>query len=253
MGEYYGVTVTCDGWTRPTRQSIINFKVNCDGRTIFLQSVDASSEKKDAKYIYNLLKEVAKDVRVKNVVQIVTDNGRNVKKSRERLMTNRMYHLFWTPYASQCIDLMLKDMGNLKAVKSVVEKARQVTTYVYNHGFALNLLRTKCGGHLVSPWLTRFVTNYITLKSFEMKKSGLRSVFALDEWFNWDGSNSQGGKAAQATIASEKFWDDLKKVVRILDSIVNILKLVESQKKPTLPIIWAAIEMMKMEVDVVYR
>ena len=58
----------CDGWTGPTKLSIINFMVYSKGSTIFLKSVDASDKIKDNKYIYGLLKGVIKEVGEANVV-----------------------------------------------------------------------------------------------------------------------------------------------------------------------------------------
>ena len=64
----YGYTVMCDGWTEPTKLSIINFMVYSKGSTIFLKFVDASDQIKDNKYIYGLLKDVIKEVGETNVV-----------------------------------------------------------------------------------------------------------------------------------------------------------------------------------------
>ncbi|XP_042490145.1 uncharacterized protein LOC122070102 [Macadamia integrifolia] len=244
----YRVTIMCDGWTGPTRKSIINFMVYCDGRTIFLTSSDASKERNDVKYIYKLLKDVVEEVGIQNVVQIVTDNGSNYKKARIKMMNNPRFQLFWNPCAAHCIDLMLKDMGKLKIVHTVVERARQVSTFVYDHEFSLNLLREKCRGDLVRPGLTRFATNYIALQSFESKKVCLRSMFASKEWFGWREAGSAGGREAQATISSKEFWRQLGKVVKILTPIVGVLKLGDSAFKPTLPSLWAAITMMKENV-----
>ncbi|XP_042477658.1 uncharacterized protein LOC122059016 [Macadamia integrifolia] len=194
--DSYGVTRICDGWTGPKRKFVINFIVYYDGRTIFVKSIDASKERNDAKYIYKLLKEVVKEVGIKNVVQIVTNSGSNYKKARLKMLNNPRFQLFWTPCVAHCIDLMLKDMGKLKIVKIVVERARQVSIFVYNHGFSLNLLREKCRGDLVKPNLTRFATNYITLQSFESKKVGLRSMFTSEEWFGWREAESLGGREA---------------------------------------------------------
>ena len=71
----YGFTIMCVGWTEPTKLSIINFMVYSKGSTIFLKSVDVLDKIKDNKYIYDLLKDVIKEVGKANVVQIVTDNG----------------------------------------------------------------------------------------------------------------------------------------------------------------------------------
>ena len=61
-GETYGCTIMCDGWTGPTKLSIINFMVYSKGSTIFLKSADASDKIKENKYIYGLLKDVIKEV-----------------------------------------------------------------------------------------------------------------------------------------------------------------------------------------------
>ena len=71
----YWCTIMCDGWIDPTKLSIINFMEYSKGSTIFLKFVDASNRIKDNKYIYGLLKDVIKEVREANVVQIVIDNG----------------------------------------------------------------------------------------------------------------------------------------------------------------------------------
>ena len=84
--KIYGCTIMSDGWTRPTRLSIINFMAYSKGSTMFLKSVDASNKIKDHKYIYKLLKNVIKEVGVDNVVQIVTKNGSAFMKARKVLM-----------------------------------------------------------------------------------------------------------------------------------------------------------------------
>ena len=60
--ETYGCTIMCDGWTGPTKLSIINFMVYSKGSTIFLKSVDVSDKIKDNKYIYGLLNDVIKEI-----------------------------------------------------------------------------------------------------------------------------------------------------------------------------------------------
>ena len=102
----YGCTIMCDGWTNPTKLSIINFMVYCKVSTIFLKSVDASDNIKENKYIYDLLKDVIKDVGEANVMQVVTDNGSAFVKAGKLLM--KKYNLYWTPCATHCIDLIFK-------------------------------------------------------------------------------------------------------------------------------------------------
>ena len=81
----------CDGWTDPTKLSIINFMVYSKGSTIFLKFVDASDKIKDNKYIYGLLKNVIKEVGEANVVQIVINNGSTFVKAGKLLMKKYNY------------------------------------------------------------------------------------------------------------------------------------------------------------------
>ena len=136
-----------DGWTEPTRLSIINFMVYSKGSTVFLKSVDAFNNIKDHKYIYKLLKNVIKEVGVDNVVQIVIDNGSTFVKGEKVLMKN--FNLYWTPCASHCIDLMFEDVEKRLSVADVIRNARNITNFIYNHGWLLVEMRKYCGGDIV--------------------------------------------------------------------------------------------------------
>ena len=91
----YGCIIMLDGWTRPTKLSIINFMVYSKRTTVFLKLVYASNYIKDHKYIYELLKTIIKEVGKENVVPIVTDNESAFMKVRKQLM--KKYNLYWTP------------------------------------------------------------------------------------------------------------------------------------------------------------
>ena len=175
----YGCTIMFDGWTGPTKLSIINFMVYSKGSTIFLKSVDASDKIKDNKYIYGLLKDVIKEVGETNVVQIVTDNGSGFVKAGKLLM--KKYNLYWTPCAAHCIDLMFEDIAKRATVSELITNARKITNFVYNHGWLLAKVRKVCGGDIVRPGATRFATNYIALESLLKKRADLKKIFISDE------------------------------------------------------------------------
>ena len=124
-----------DGWTRPTRLSIINFMAYSKESTVFLKLVDASNNIKDHKYIYKLLKNVIKEVGVDNVVQIAIDNGSAFVKVGKLLM--KKFNLYWTPCAAHCINLMLEDIGKRPSIVYVICSARKITNFIYNHGWLL--------------------------------------------------------------------------------------------------------------------
>jgi hypothetical protein len=50
----FGVTLMCDSWTGPTKMSVINFLIYCNGVTWFHKSIDASGKSQDANYLYRV-------------------------------------------------------------------------------------------------------------------------------------------------------------------------------------------------------
>ncbi len=212
----YGITIMCDGWTSTTRKQIINFMVYCDGRTIFLKSIDASNVIRDHRYLYKQIMEVIKQVGLSNVVQIVTDNGSNFKKAGEKIMSK--YPIYWTPCAAHCIDLILKDFGRTKLVEKTVREAKVVTNFIYNHSYLLAFMRSPecCGGDLIRPGVTRFATNYIALQSIIDKRSGLKYMFNSQVWYKYHESDTPIGRKINSIINSQTFWEDAQKIVSIM-------------------------------------
>lgn len=63
--------------------------------------------------IYSLINKVVDSVREENIVQIRTDYGSNFKIAARMLMEKRT-KLFWTPFASHCINLIMEEIGRKK-------------------------------------------------------------------------------------------------------------------------------------------
>ena len=170
----------CNGWTSPTKLSIINFMVYSKGSTIFLKSIDASDKIKDNKYIYGLLKDVIKEIGEANVVQIITNNGSTFVKAGKLLM--KKYNLYWTLCAAHYIELVFENIGKKSYCFGIDYQCTKITNFIYNHGWLLAKMRKVCGGDLVHPRATRFATNYISLESLLKKRAGLKKIFISNEW-----------------------------------------------------------------------
>ena len=115
MWQQNGVTIMCDGWTSGTQTQLINFLVHSVAGCVFVKSVDASEHRRTAKCIYNLMDKVVESVGEEHIVQIVTENGANFKAAGKMLEKKR-HHLFWTPCATHCIDLIMEEIGRKKKI-----------------------------------------------------------------------------------------------------------------------------------------
>ena len=79
---------------------------------------------------------------------------------------DRYPSLFWTPCTTHCIDLMLEDMGKIPFIKEVIDQARSIPKFIYNHAFVLSLMRRHTKNReLKRPAITRFSTTFINLQS----------------------------------------------------------------------------------------
>ena len=96
-----------NGWTDGKGRTLINFLVHCPRGTMFIKSIDGSTYVKDATLLCELMEGFIQDIRVHNVVQIITDNAaNNVVVGRMIMEGDVDSTLFWTPCVAHCIDLM---------------------------------------------------------------------------------------------------------------------------------------------------
>ena len=72
------------------------------------------------------------DIGIKHVVQIITDNGSNYKKACLDF-TTKYPHITWQPCAAHTINLMLKDIRRFPDVAEVVDSAKRICIFFYNH------------------------------------------------------------------------------------------------------------------------
>ena len=80
--------------------------------------------------------------------------------------------MFWCPCAAHCIDLMLKDTGNMKQIKVTLDQENMITRFIYNSLKVVNLMKmfTK-DKDLLHPRITRFATDSISLDEMESRIS----------------------------------------------------------------------------------
>lgn len=217
---------------------MINFLVNSPEGTYFLESVDASSECQDARMIADLLERRIVDVGIGNVVQVVTDNGANYKAAGKILM-ERIPTLYWSPCACHCVDLMLEDIGKLKAFKKPIVRGRRVTNFIYRHGRILALMRKVTGGDLVRPAATRFATSFLSLKSLVKHKQALRSLFTSQTWVKNKLAKTQAGLNVQDIVLSAEWWHAVEDCLRASAPLIRVLRIADGDETPAMPEITA--------------
>ncbi|KAI0526896.1 hypothetical protein KFK09_002489 [Dendrobium nobile] len=243
-----GVTIMSDGWSDIRHRSIINFLVNNPYGTVFLKSIDASSFVKDAQLLFEMLDEVVEEVGDALVVQVVTDNASAYKAAGRMLMEKRP-HLYWTPCAAHCIDLMLERLGQLPQHKSAILKAKFVSKFIYNHSWVLSLMRKFTDKEIINPAVTRFATAYLTLQRFKELRQPLEAMFASEEWDKSSWAKKQEGKHVKKIVMKDdSFWRSTNYALKTTRPLVNVLRMVDGERAPAMGFIYEAMNRAKEDI-----
>ncbi|XP_073038171.1 uncharacterized protein [Primulina eburnea] len=217
---------------------------------VFHSSVDCSNKTKTDDFILSLLNKVIDEIGEENVVQVVTDSEGANKAAGAKLMMERP-HLFWSPCAAHCLDLILEDVGKMEKVKKCIEKAKQITSFIYNSDKLVNLMKTFTNDReLLKPGITRFATEFISIESLVRHTSDLKRLYTSAEWEEIN-NTSRRRKIAQKTvniIMDARFWKRARDVCAAMEPLVKVLKLVDQDKKPTMSIIYEAMDRAKLAI-----
>ena len=116
--------------------------------------------------------------------------------------------LFWTPCAAHFLNLMLEDMGKMSFIKEVVNQARTLTKFIYNHAFVLSVMRRfKRNKELLHPTITRFSNSFISLQSILQSQFELKEIFVYDEWCDCAFNLRRDGTAIAKLMYINSFWE----------------------------------------------
>jgi hypothetical protein len=236
-----------DGWTDIQQRHLINFLANSPVGTYFIGFVDASSEIANANMLADLLEKQIMKVGKEHVVHVITDNGANFKAAG-RILMDRISHLFWTPCAVHCLDLLLENIGKIKEFNTCINMAKKISRFLYKHGRLHSLMREKLGGDLIRPGVTRFATSFLTLASMYKHKSKLQGLFVSDEWNRSKFALVKEGEQAENIVLSVSFWQTLENCLRASQPLLIALGIVDSDETLAAPEIMAAMDKAKATI-----
>ncbi|GJR00911.1 hypothetical protein Tco_0523895 [Tanacetum coccineum] len=248
--QKYRCSIMSGFWTDGKGRYLIKNLVNCPTGMIFLKSIDASEYVKDAQLIMKMINEVIKDVGEENILQFITDNGSNFKAAGA-ILEEQHPKLFWTPCAAYCVNLMIGDIGEkIPKIKSALSDARAVVVYIYNHGRILNMMRklTK-NKELHRSFVTRFATQFYTLKSVHENRHHLQVLFVSEQWTKSNFAKKVVGKRVERIVAKQEVWDNVYLACQVLAPLVNLVWLVDTEEKPCMGYIYDTISRAKEQIS----
>ncbi|KAL6280132.1 hypothetical protein ACE6H2_017013 [Prunus campanulata] len=247
-----GCTILCDSWSDDRKKSLVIFSVTYPKGTLFLKSVDVSGHEDDATYLFELIESVVLEVGVEHVVQVITNTSASYVYAG-RLLMAKYNSLFWSPCASYCINKMLEDIGKQEWVSTVLEEAKSITRFIYSHTWTLSMMRKFNGGReLLRPKITRFVTNFLTLRSIVILGDNLKHMFSHTEWSSSVYSRRPEAQAIKSLLYLDRFWKYAQEAVSISEPLLKILRVVDGDM-PAMGYMHEGIERAKVAIKTHYK
>ncbi|GLT93062.1 hypothetical protein SLE2022_108680 [Rubroshorea leprosula] len=218
---------------------LLNFLVNCPEGTVFLKSVDASSFSSSSDALYELLKQVVEEVGASNVMQVITNNDELCIAAARRL-ADTFPSLYWTPCAVCCLDMILRDFTKIGWINAIIEQARSITRFMYNHSVILNMVRRYTSGvDVVESAVTCSATNFTTLKRIVDLKHNLQSMVTSQEWVDSPYSKKPAGLEMLDIVSNQSFWSSCALITRLTIPLLQLLRIVGNKKRPAMGYVYA--------------
>ncbi|CAM0952134.1 unnamed protein product [Alopecurus aequalis] len=246
----YGCSVIVDRQTNHGKGNIANFLVRCPRGTMFLKSVDTSTEEASLLAVFD---QVVREVGPENIVQFITDIDATYKAA-VNLLEERYGTFVWSPCAARCIDLMLENFADPRyfpMISETLSKARKITKFIYNHAWVLSLMRKDFtnGQDLCRPSITRYATHFLSLQCILKFEKELRQMVTSNKWVKSTYAKGSVGKEIAAIILKDvDFWAQCKHVAKVTEPLLRVLRLVDSNEKPSMGYLYDAMEKAKESI-----
>uniref|UniRef100_A0A0R0KWA5 DUF659 domain-containing protein n=1 Tax=Glycine max TaxID=3847 RepID=A0A0R0KWA5_SOYBN len=138
-----------------------------------------------------------------------------------RLLEKEFPKLYLSSCAAHCINLMLQDFGKFEEVCEIVLHASKITKYIYNHCYALFLMRHHTGGRdILHPAPTQFATNFIALQIILAQKNALMAMVTSKDWIGSTYAKYSKAKKFVEQILDSGFWKQCANIVKLTKSLV---------------------------------
>ncbi|CAI5467554.1 unnamed protein product [Closterium sp. Yama58-4] len=224
-----GCTLSVDGWTCMKSRGLVCVMAHNDTAPVIVKTVDSKTAKKTGEYLAGLIQRAICDVGDSNVVQVVMDNASNNRRAAD-ILRDGFPAIFFNNCAAHVLDLMLHDIGKVRAVRRVLNQVHRVVMIVKGSASAVVLFEELFSTlSLVRPGATRFGTQVIMLTRFLEVKKALKEMVISEEWESVAVARSEEGRAVRLLLLDEVFWDCATAVLRLMTPVYEVLRVVDTR------------------------
>ncbi|MCO5591024.1 hypothetical protein L7F22_045000 [Adiantum nelumboides] len=121
---------------------------------------------------------------------VITDSAANCKLA-VHLVEKVFPHIFWTPCATHCLNLLLKDLALIGWMGKALDEGKEVQKFISNHDATRSMFSKFSKLKLVRRAYSRFASNFMMLHRLVRVKSSLKQLVTSGEWDQWKKQNDQ--------------------------------------------------------------
>ena len=120
-------------------------------------------------------------------------------------MEHRYPHITFTPCIAHGLNNLLKDIGELSWVSPIIEKGKEIMSFITRRHYILSELRKTSPKDVLKYNDTRFAYNFIMLERLKKVEHVLRQLVVSNEWINWPTSRTSAARICYSHIMHELF------------------------------------------------
>jgi hypothetical protein len=220
------VTGLGDGWSNRNRVGCLNIEAVTPSGNVHFETYkrDETVVEADAEYIASLFNKAIVELGgVEKVVGITTDNEAKMRQVW-RAVEAQNPGIVAVPCSAHISNLLLKDIGNMNWVSTVIAKVKQICISITSHTFPLALFRSKVANHpelngkeLELPNVTRFASHFRMMESSYALKGAIRELVIDPLYEQCNSFDNQ----LQSTVLSGEFWEHVKEAIQVLEPVYS--------------------------------
>ncbi|XP_021980510.1 uncharacterized protein LOC110876654 [Helianthus annuus] len=96
--------------------------------------------------------------------------------------------------------------------------------------------------------VTRFATQFYTIQSVHENRHHIHILFVSEEWRKSSFSKTVAGKRVERIARRTKFWDNIQLACQVLAPLVDVVRLVDTEEKPSMGYIYDAMVRAKDQI-----
>jgi hypothetical protein len=147
---------------------------------------------------------------------------------------SQKHPIVWQLCLAHTINLMLKSIREFSDQKAMIEGARRICRWLYNHNRLYAMMRQAICGELVRWNATTFSTNYIFLESMFRRKDKFMAWMSSPGFLDSKFSSTQEERYAHSYLSSLMWWDMMQYVLKRVETLYAFLHFADQNNIPNM-------------------